>query len=178
MARIAFTTFGVLHELPAHPRSKGFMDRIAETYAAAERSEGFIERSIRDANNWTHSWGEQVCPNFLAPELLPHVAQTLSIWQDTESVFAFSYADFHAEGMKDRKDWFRNPDYPNYVAWWIADDYKPTFAEATKRLEILQESGSNPDAFSFKSPYDAEGKPTSLDQVLIREKILRNRFNK
>jgi hypothetical protein len=171
MPRLAFTTFGVLHETYDHPQSKGFIDRIGETYAAADRSDGFITRSRRDISTWTHSWGEYVCPRFIDSTLQSRIAQTLSLWVDIESVFAYSYAAYHAEGMKQRKEWFRDPEYPNYAAWWVDDDATPTFAEATARLERLHECGSTPYAFSFKQPFDARGNPTSLDQVLVKQKM-------
>ncbi|MEP6755535.1 MAG: DUF3291 domain-containing protein [Chthonomonadales bacterium] len=174
MPRLAFTTFGVLIEPSNHPQSKGFVDRIEETYAEAEGCEGFIDRSVRDIKTWTHSWGEQVCPNFLDPALAAQIAQTVTIWDDLESVFAYSYTGFHAEGLKMRKEWFREPEYPNYAAWWVADDHQPTFAEATQKLEMLHAQGSTPESFSFKKPFDTQGNPAVLDQAVAKEKMKRN----
>jgi hypothetical protein len=154
------------------------VDRIADTYATADRSDGFIARSQRDMENWSHSWGDYVCPNFLDPVLHSKVAQTLSVWKDSESVFAFSYADMHADGMKLRKEWFREAEYPSYAAWWVDDDYLPTFAEATVRLERLHAEGATPFAFSFKHAFDSSGNPTVLDQEAVRDKIRKNQQRK
>lgn len=175
MPKLAFTTFGVLHESWSHPQSKGFVDRVPETYASAERCDGFVDRSRRNLDNWSHSWGEVVCPRFLDPVLNEQIAMSLSVWEDVESVFAFSYADFHAEGMKQRKEWFRDPEYPNYAAWWIEDGEWPTFEVASARLEELHYNGSRPSSFNFKQPFGPDGEPYTLDQARVREKIKRNR---
>jgi hypothetical protein len=123
VARIAFMTFGVLYEPRTHSRSKGFINRIPATYEVAERSEGFIDRSHLDPDTGRHSWGELVCPRFLPDELHPNVARTLTLWRSLESVFAFSYADLHGEALTLRAQWFRKPEFPSYVIWWVADDH-------------------------------------------------------
>jgi hypothetical protein len=174
MARVAFMTFGVLHEAWDHARSKGFVDRVPAAYDAADRSDGFIARSARDLATLRHSWGESICPSFLAPPLHAQVAHTFSLWTDLESVYAYAYGPVHAEGLRLRRDWFREPDFPNYVAWWVADDHQPDTVEATQRLEQLRAVGPTPQAFNFKAPFDAAGQPTSLDRDLIKAKIERN----
>ncbi len=126
------------------------------------------------SETWEQSWGEMVCPGFLEAVLQDRIAQTLSLWTDIESVFAYSYGDVHAEGMKRRKEWVRDPEYPNYAAWWVADDHQPTYAEATARLEALHQNGPSPNAFNFKQAFGADSLPLNLDQFLIRCKLQRN----
>ena len=174
MARLAFMTFGVLYEPRSHERSSGFINRIPATYDQAERSEGFIGRSDLDAATGKHTWGELVCPSFLSPEFDPHIARTLSLWSDLESVMAFSYSMRHGEALRMRNDWFRKPDFPGHVAWWVADDHIPTFIESTARLEQLHEAGPSAQAFNFKNPFDANGNPTRVDQALVQAKMARN----
>ncbi len=174
MARIAFMTFGVLYEPRAHSRSKGFIDRIPATYEVAERSEGFIDRSHLDPDTGRHSWGELVCPRFLPDELHPNVARTLTLWRNLESVFAFSYAGLHGEALTLRAQWFRKPEFPSYVIWWVADDHVPTFIESTERLERLHANGPEPDAFNFRRAFDSDGNPTVLDRILAKEIVARN----
>jgi hypothetical protein len=174
MARLAFMTFGVLHEPRSHPRSKGFVDRIPATYAAAERSEGFVDRSYLDPDTGRHSWGDSVCPSFVSRDLLPRLAHTFSLWRDLESVYAYSYSGLHAEGLRLRREWVCDPTYPNYVAWWVADDHTPSVREATDRLEQLHADGPTPAAFNFKVAFDAHGELTALDRELVKAKIERN----
>jgi Domain of unknown function (DUF3291) len=174
MARVAFMTFGVLHEPRAHLRSKGFIDRIPANYEMAERSEGFVDRSHLDPDTDRHSWGELVCPRFLPDELHPNVARTLTLWQSLESVCAFSYSGLHAEALGLRKEWFRKTEFPSYVIWWVADDHVPTFIDSTARLERLYTNGPCPDAFNFKRSFDREGNPMAIDPLLVREIATRN----
>jgi hypothetical protein len=172
--RIAFMTFGVLYESRAHSRSKGFIDRIPATYEVAQQSEGFIDRSHLDLETGRHSWGELVCPRFLPDELHPNVARTLTLWQSLESVYAFSYAGLHGEAVNMRAQWFRRPEFPSYVIWWVADDHVPNFIESTARLEQLHANGPGPHAFHFRRPFDAEGNPTALDRALAKAIVARN----
>jgi len=167
-------TFGVLYEPRAASRSKGFIDRIPAALEEAEKSEGFIARSHLDPDTGRHSWGELVCPRFLAEELHPNVARTLSLWRSLESVFAYSYAGLHRDAMTLRDEWFRKREFPTHVVWWVADDHVPTFIDSTARLERLYAKGPRPDAFSFKSPFDRDGNPTRMDPVLTREIAERN----
>jgi hypothetical protein len=167
-------TFGVLYESRAHPRSKGFIDRIPAALVQAERSEGFIDRSYLDMETGLHSWGEPVCPRFLPEELHPNVARTLSLWRNLESVFAFSYAGLHREAMTLRDEWFRKREFPNHVIWWVADDHRPTWVESTTRLEQLQANGPGPDAFNFRHAYDCDGQPIVVNRALAKEIAARN----
>ena len=167
-------TFGVLYEPRAHLRSKGFIDRIPAALFQAERSEGFIGRSHLDPQTGLHSWGELVCPRFLADELHPNVARTLSLWQSLESVFAYSYAGLHRDAMTLREEWFRKREFPNHVIWWVADDHVPTFIESTARLEQLHAQGPHPQAFNFKNAFGADGNPTVLERALAKEIAARN----
>lgn len=174
MARLAFMTFGVLYEPRTHERSKGFIDRVPANYASAESSEGFIDHSQLDPDTGRHSWGDSICPAFVSQDLHPNVAHTFSLWDDLESVYAFAYADVHAEALRRRREWFSAPAYPSYVAWWVADDHTPSVREATDRLEQLHAEGPGPQAFDFKRPFDPAGQPTALDRDLIKAKIERN----
>lgn len=175
MPRIAFTTLGVLLAEWDDVQVKGFVDRIDDSFQAAESSDGFIDRARRtDVGSPVTPWGEFDFPTFLTPDQYARVAQTLSLWEDLESVYAYSYGGFHAEGLKHRKEWIMDPSFPVYAAWWVPDDHIPTFAEARSRLECLNDNGATPVVFTFKQPYDAEGAPTTIDQARVKTKRERN----
>jgi hypothetical protein len=56
---------------------------------------------------------------------------------------------------------------PN-VLWWVEDDHRPDWREAIARSELLHDRGPTADAFNFKSPFDATGRPTVLDKEAVR----------
>jgi hypothetical protein len=107
--QLAFLTVGILHEPIGHARVQGFLDRVANVYGAANGTEGFRARSIRDLATWKHSWGEVVPPDCY-PQLADQnrYAMTLSLWDDLESVAAFAYHGPHAEALTHRNDWFES----------------------------------------------------------------------
>jgi len=168
MARLAFYTFGVLHETIGHPRVQDFWDRVVPVIRSAASYPGYIAHD----SDRGERWGEDTAPRFYDPAIHPPVAEgqssrsaapaTLSLWHDVASVVAFAYSGMHREALQRRKEWFRTPEWPTYVAWWVGDDEVPTRAEATQRLEYLHDHGSTPHAFNFKQPFDADGNPAPL----------------
>ncbi|MFN8633012.1 MAG: DUF3291 domain-containing protein [Chloroflexota bacterium] len=156
MGRVAFYTFGILREERGHPQVQGFFDRIDTVFAAAESSTGFIATYRNQINSATFG------PRFFVPGTHVRAPQTLSLWADLDSVFAFAYRGPHGESLRVRKDWFVPPAWPTYAIWWVSDDEQPSWDDAPKRLEHLHDHGPTPHAFSFKTPFDAAGNPTRL----------------
>jgi hypothetical protein len=110
-------------------------------------------------------WGVFVLPRFYDGGSLPGTitqASTLSLWRDIEAVRRFAYNGLHKAALAKRGEWFRRPEWPTYVMWWVADDHTPTWAEACRKLEELHDLGPTPAAFSFKTPFDAEGRGVRL----------------
>ncbi|HEX2347934.1 MAG TPA: DUF3291 domain-containing protein [Ktedonobacterales bacterium] len=160
MARVAFFTFGVLQEPRGHPQTRGFEERVAASFAEASGSPGFIgypQGMHALPDDPTLEW-----PAAKGPQR--EAMMTLSLWRDLASVFAFAYGlrGVHNEALKLRKQWFVAPEWPNYVAWWVADDHLPTWREAVERHRLLSERGPTPDAFDFHMPYDTEGNAISV----------------
>ncbi len=176
MAKVVLYTFAIFKE-PRHSEyNKGFNDRNPFVYVSAENSEGFVDRSgqswKRDHADRNRDWGDRnVSPRFLTTAAHGDTAATLSLWEDVKSVYAFTYAGFHAEVLKMRDDWFSKGDYPAYVAWWIADDESPVQADGAERLEHLHDNGPTAHAFDFKSPFDAKGHPLSMDRQKIQRHV-------
>jgi hypothetical protein len=170
MAKLAFLTFGVQLGPDDDPRVRGFIERIEANFAAAEASQGFIDRSRFDETRGTHTWGEPSNPpQFQADIYTGLTAQTLSLWQDLESVFAFAYHGSHAEALGKRREWFAHPpQWPSYVAWWVEEGDLPTWQEAYQRYDRLQREGPSPLAFNFKQPYGPDGRPCQVDRQAAR----------
>jgi hypothetical protein len=176
MHKLAFLTVGVLHEPVGTPRVQGFVDRVPSVYVAADQSDGFHARSIRDVNTWKHSWGEVVPPNCYRQfddEL--RFAMTLSLWTDLESVAAFAYHGPHAEALSKRREWFAANDLPVYVAWWVSADHAVGWLEAAERLDHLHANGPTAFAFNFSHAYDSKGKSFHLDPAEIKRKAAANK---
>ena len=166
MTNVVLYTFAIFKETRHSEYNKGFNARNPFVYVSAENTPGFVDRSgqswKRNHADRTRDWGDRnVSPRFLTTGAHGDTAATLSLWDDVESVYAFTYARFHAEVLKMRYDWFIEGDYPAYVAWWIADDERPIQADGAERL----------DAFDFKSPFDADGRPLSMDRQKIQQRV-------
>jgi hypothetical protein len=156
MGRVAFYTFGILREERGHEQVQGFFDRIETVFSAAEVLPGFIATYRNVIHSATFG------PRFFVPGTHVGAPQTLSLWADLDSVFAFAYRGAHGEALRHRKEWFVPPDWPTYAIWWVGDDEHPAWDDAPKRLEHLHDHGPTPYVFNFKSPFDAAGQPTRL----------------
>lgn len=157
LSLIAFTTLALMRAPYGDPQVQGFFDRMASVFAAAEGSEGFIARSVRDDRTGRHSWGEMVHPRFVMPEQHAHIARTLSLWSSVESVQEFTYRGAHGQAFLDRADWFNPMAWPTHAAWWVPDDHVPDWREAAERIEHLHEHGPTAFAFTFARAFGAGG---------------------
>ena len=175
MARVAFMTFSVLREAPGHRQVQGFFDRLEANYLAAERSDGMIERS-RTLNHrrGETTWGYFPVSRFFDPTKHGGTPRTLSLWEDIESPYAFTYSGLHAEALQSRSAWFLKPEWPSYVLWWVGDDEVPNWDEAKERHEHLHDNGPSTYAFNFRTIFDVEGESSALDRELVKLKIERN----
>ena len=121
------------------------------------RAKGFVQ------NIGTIQGNSVVIPRFASNVLNPdRIIQTLSVWQDLESIAAFAYSGLHAKALREKftieKKW------PSFVAWWIDNDLVPQFTDGTQRLEHLYDHGATPYAFNLKNCFDAEGKAIQLNR--------------
>jgi hypothetical protein len=175
MMKLAFASAGMLVEPRGNPAVQGFVDRVPAVYGAAEGSDGFRARSVRDIVTLEHSWGPVKTPKCYGGggDSLQFAA-TLSTWDDLESVAAFAYHGAHGEALMLRKDWFEARGLPGYAAWWIDEEQKLGWNDACERIDHLHQNGSTPFSFNFSQAFDAEGKPYKLDTALVKLKIAAN----
>jgi hypothetical protein len=174
--RLAFLTFGVLLEPVGHPTVQGFVDRVPPVYEAADKSEGFLDRSIRDVVTWKHSWGDVVRPAcYRDVDDEKRIAMTLSLWKDLESLAAFAYFGPHGEAFSKSREWVdKRPGVPTSVGWWVSKDHEVDWQEAADRMDHLHQNGSTAFAFSLSKPFDPDGNPCKLDRDTIKSKAARN----
>lgn len=102
-------------------------------------------------------------------ELNRAVPQALFMWEDVESLMAFTYHGLHGEALKEnrKESWFIKTDrWPAYVMWW-SDAESATYKAGCRRLEHLHDHGPSAYAFNFKQPFAPDGEPYEID----REKV-------
>ena len=173
MARIAFYTFGVLKATRDSELLQDFWERLPSVFEKAERMEGFIDRSGYSPSARVGDrpvWGDSVKPRFFIQGIHADALATLSLWSDLESVSAFAYHGLHGEALQKRKEWFLEPEWPTYVAWWVDDHHLPTWREGADQLERLVDDGPTKRAFDFVRPFDSSGEPTTVDREAVRVK--------
>jgi hypothetical protein len=171
VARLAFYTFGLLHEPWGGEVVRPFVEAAPDVFSAAAAAPGYIARAVPPDLNRPKSgqdygeWGVHVTPRFNDGGSLPGtvtVADTLSLWANISAVRAFAYSGKHVAALKRRWEWFRKGDWPPYVMWWVGDCETPTWGQATSKLELLHDKGPTVAAFNFRTPFGADGRPTSI----------------
>ena len=127
------------------PLMKGFVDRLEEINALADRSPGFVWRLESEDGDAT------AIRAFDDESLLIN----LSVWEDIESLRNFVYRSIHRELLAQRTDWFEKADAPPLALWWVPPGTKPSPDEAKRRLEHLRKHGPTAAAFTFGKPFPA-----------------------
>jgi hypothetical protein len=100
-------------------------------------------------------------------------SSTLSLWRSIESVYAFAYSGVHGEALRHRLEWFIRPEWPNYAAWWVADDHVPDWHEASERLEHLHDHGPSPQAFDFRHAFGSDAGSIEVRRDVVRDLVAR-----
>jgi hypothetical protein len=93
---------------------------------------------------------------------------SLSLWQDIESLMAFTYTGVHADALKHARNWNVVQEWPPLVLFWVPAGRRPDWAEAVKRLEMLADHGPTPEAFSFKSAFGPDGSALTIDRARVK----------
>ena len=122
---------------------RGFVDRLDEINALADRSPGFIWRlqteegdatSIREFDN-------------------PMLIVNMSIWENIESLKDYVYKTNHVELIRGRDAWFHKITRAHQALWWIPAGHIPNVHKGKEKLDILQERGPSEEAFTFAKPF-------------------------
>jgi len=135
------------------PVMAGFMGGLKELNALADAAPGFVWRLV-------DSGGEDATGLRLADTGdAADVMVNLSVWESLESLRAYVYRSAHLDALRRRREWFRHPDGPYAVLWWIPAGHLPTVAEAAERLARLADEGPGPAAFTFREAFAPPGGP-------------------
>ena len=131
------------------PRFAGFVDNLDRIYPLAESTPGFVWRhvTVNDDAEAKAVFGE------------PDLVFNMSVWESREALSDFVYKSDHVGILRQRADWFIPQDRPIFALWWQPAGTIPTIMEARHRLELLEQAGPTPDAFTFGTFFDppAEG---------------------
>lgn len=137
------------------PQLAGFVARLDDINALADRSPGFVWRLQSDSGNATDI---QVSDD-------PQLIVNMSVWRDLDALFAYVYRSDHLQVMAQRRQWFEKPAGAFMALWWLPAGTLPTADEGMERIALLDRQGATPQAFTFKQPYDARGLP--LDRAAL-----------
>lgn len=137
----------------SEPLMAGFVGRLDEINALADRSLGFVWRLQTAAGNATdlRPYGDDL------------IIVNLSVWESIEDLQAFVYRTAHIEVLRKRYDWFEKFDGAYVALWWVPADHIPSVDEAKERLAHLTAHGPTPFAFTFHvcfQPHEAHMEPS------------------
>jgi hypothetical protein len=125
----------------------GFVARLDEINALAERSPGFVWRLQTSEGNAT----------YFRP--YPHddrILMNMSVWESVEVLRHYVYKTAHAELLRQREAWFERFAGVYMALWWVPAGHHPGIDEATKRLAHLEKHGPTQFAFTFKKVFDPD----------------------
>jgi hypothetical protein len=125
------------------PVIAGFVARLDEINALADRSPGFVWRLQTPAGNAT----------YLRPYEDDRILVNMSVWQTTNALKQYVYHTVHAELLRQRREWFEMFTGVYMALWWVPAGHFPGVDEAKKRLVHLEKHGPTEFAFTFKKMF-------------------------
>lgn len=128
------------------PEMAGFVARLDEINALADRSAGFVWRLQTPEGNAT----------YLRPYDDERILVNMSVWETVEHLQQYVYYSAHAELLRQRKAWFEKVAEASLVLWWAPVGHLPGVDEAKQRLDHLEAHGPTPFAFSFRTRFPAD----------------------
>ncbi len=141
------------------PVMEGFVARLEEINALADRSPGFVWRLQTEQGNAT----------YLRPYDDDRILFNMSVWKTVDSLKDYVYRTAHAELLRDRRGWFEHFTGAYVALWWVPAGHIPGVDEAKKRLAHLEEHGASQFAFTFKTVHSPDEKfLASIDWSLFR----------
>ncbi|MEM8860402.1 MAG: DUF3291 domain-containing protein [Chloroflexota bacterium] len=145
--QLAQINVGRIKGLPDSEIMKEFMDALDAVNAIADSSPGFIWRLQSDQGN---AMDIQAFSD-------PYIAINMSIWENAETLFEYTYKSPHTEYLRRRKEWFEPYGTNHACLWWVKAEHKPSATEGVARLEYLNEHGPTPYSFTFRKRFPKPG---------------------
>ncbi|MBA3667168.1 MAG: DUF3291 domain-containing protein [Sphingomonas sp.] len=132
-----------------------FFDALDRINALADQSPGFIWRLQAEGGNATEI---EVSPD-------PLFIIKLSVWTDSDALFAYVYRSGHTPEMARRREYFNVSEGAYQALWWVPTGAIPTINDGLSRLWQLDRFGPSLHAFTFKArfaPPDRAGPPVDM----------------
>lgn len=131
------------------PRLADFVAALPEINALAEAAPGFVWRLAEDPADPYAT----IPPRHYGTDHLVNI----SVWQDADSLWEFTYRSGHMEFLRRRRSWFAEQGAHSQVLWWVPAGTHPTEEDAAARLDHLRTHGPTPEAFTFRRRFPAPG---------------------
>jgi hypothetical protein len=128
------------------PVMTGFVARLDEINALADRSPGFVWRLQESGGNAT----------YLRPYADDRILVNMSVWETVEALSHFVYRTAHVELLRQRQQWFEKFSGAYAALWWVPASHVPGIDEAKKRLAHLEAHGPTEFAFTFKTIFQPD----------------------
>ena len=126
------------------PIMEGFVSRLDELNAIADRSPGFVWRLQTSAGNATY---------FRPYPEDDRILMNMSVWETVEDLKNYVYRTVHSELLRQRHNWFAKFAGTYTALWWVPAGHIPGIDEAKKRLAHLDAHGPSQFAFTFKTVF-------------------------
>ena len=139
------------------PVMAGFVARLEEINALAERTPGFVWRLQTEDGDATA----------VRPYEDTRILINLSVWTDLAALRGYVFRSEHAAVMRNRREWFERFERVYVAIWWVPAGHRPTVAEAVERLAHLERHGPGPHAFGFAQPFGPDGAPLTREGAAL-----------
>lgn len=126
---------------------RGFMSRLDEINALADRSPGFVWRLETSAGNATY---------FRPYPEDDSILLNMSVWESIEALKDYVYKTAHKEMLRHRHEWFEKFSGVYLALWWVPSGHIPSIDEAKKRIAHVNAHGPTQFAFNFKTTFEAD----------------------
>ena len=130
------------------PEMAGFVDRLEEINALADKAPGFVWRLV-DTDG-----ADATSLRPYGPDLMVN----MSVWESAEALYEYAYRTDHLDVLRHRREWFDHDGLSEYaVLWWVPAGSQPTLADARERLGLLSRNGPTAQAFTFRKRFPPPG---------------------
>ena len=144
---VAQVNIGRVRAPTEDPLMAGFVTRLDEINALAERSPGFVWRLQTPVGNATY---------FRPYPEDDRILINMSVWEAVAALRDYVYKTAHVELLRQREAWFEKFSGVYMALWWVPAGHRPGLDEATKRLAHLENYGPTQFAFTFKSTFESD----------------------